>query len=57
VIINEKVCRSKDILKEDANITIKDLATLMGFSEANYFIKVFRKRVGIPPGEYRKLWR
>lgn len=57
VIINEKICRSKDILKTGSDIPIKDLATVMGFSESNYFIKIFRKRVGIPPGEYRKLWR
>jgi YesN/AraC family two-component response regulator len=57
VIINEKISRSKEILKTSSGIPIKDLATMMGFSESNYFIKIFRKRVGIPPGEYRKLWR
>lgn len=57
VIINEKISRSKDILKTGSDIPIKELAVLMGFSESNYFIKIFRKRVGIPPGEYRKLWR
>ncbi len=34
---------------------IGDIAEWCGFSDGNYFSKVFRKSVGISPGEYRRI--
>ncbi|MDQ0255927.1 AraC-like DNA-binding protein [Evansella vedderi] len=34
--------------------TVKEIAKLVGYSDDNYFNKVFRKVVGISPGEFRK---
>ena len=34
--------------------TIKEIAFMLGFSDENYFSKVFRHRKGISPKEYRK---
>ncbi len=40
------------LIKNEHSLEI--VAGLCGFSCANYFCKVFKKHVGIPPGEYRK---
>ena len=39
------------------NKSISDIALGAGFSNVNYFTKVFRKNLGIPPAEYRKKFR
>lgn len=37
--------------------SISDIAHESGFSNVNYFTKVFRKNLGIPPAEYRNKFR
>ena len=34
----------------------EEIAELVGFSEANYFIRAFRKVEDITPGEFRRRW-
>ncbi|MFD1773328.1 AraC family transcriptional regulator [Paenibacillus rhizophilus] len=46
--------RAAVLLLEHAGITLGQVAELSGFSNANYFGKVFRKYTGIAPGEFRK---
>lgn len=41
------------ILLKDQKLTIDEIASKVGFSNGNYFIKVFKKMIGVPPGEYR----
>lgn len=41
-------------LLEEGDATLKRIANACGFSDANYFGRVFRKCVGVSPGEYRK---
>lgn len=36
------------------NLSINEIATLCGFSNSNYFSKVFRKKFGYTPSDYRK---
>lgn len=40
-------------LLKDRTLSIDDIALMVGFSNGNYFIKVFRSFIGVPPGEYR----
>lgn len=35
--------------------TITEAALELGYSEANYFSKVFRRRIGVPPSEFKRL--
>ncbi|MGL6248296.1 MAG: PocR ligand-binding domain-containing protein [Culicoidibacterales bacterium] len=51
-----KVEWAKCILKEH-NISIKEISDELGFSEAGYFVKVFKKYEGITPAVYRKYYR
>jgi AraC-like DNA-binding protein len=39
------------------NMTIKEVAYTLGFSDQNYFIRMFRKMTGTTPQEYRKRLR
>jgi len=39
----------------DTDKTITEAALELGYSEANYFSKVFRKRIGISPSEFKRL--
>jgi AraC-like DNA-binding protein len=41
------------LLSSEDRIKIKDVAQLCAFASESYFIKVFRARYGISPGEYR----
>jgi len=41
-----------ELLKDDT-LTIDEIAINVGFSNGNYFSKVFRSSLGLPPGEFR----
>lgn len=41
-------------LLENGNISITDIAQMIGFNDVNYFTKVFKKLQGITPSEYKK---
>ena len=40
-------------LLQDETLTIEDIASRVGFHDANYFSKVFKKALDIPPSKYR----
>ncbi|MCM2533822.1 AraC family transcriptional regulator [Neobacillus pocheonensis] len=48
--------RIKEALKimENENMSITDIAQMVGFNDVNYFTKVFKKFNGFTPSEYRK---
>ena len=47
-----RLSKAASLLKE-TDITIAEIAYKVGFSSQSYFNKVFRKRYGITPGEYK----
>lgn len=52
-ITEYRVEQAKKYLLEE-NRKIKEIAFLTGYSDCNYFIKVFKKQAGVTPAEYRK---
>ena len=40
-----------------SDLSITDIAEATGYNSADYFIRRFRKRYGLPPGDYRKTER
>jgi len=51
--VNEqKINKSKELL-EKTNLRLLEIADLCGFEDQSYFTKVFSKRVGMSPREYR----
>jgi len=51
-LTNSRINKSIELLKND-KLSIEDIALNVGFSNGNYFGKVFRASLGISPGEYR----
>lgn len=41
-------------LLQNTNLSMSELSELVGFSDSHYFNKVFKKRFGIAPSQYRK---
>ena len=55
--INVKKVERAQLLLFTTNMTIKEVAYTLGFSDQNYFIRMFRKMTGTTPQEYRKRLR
>ena len=48
-----RIEKAKQLLLEQPDLHIAEIASLCGFSDYNYFITVFKRLVGIPPQKYR----
>ena len=53
-VLDVKIEEAKSILAKSPQIQIKHIASMLGFSDASYFSKVFKKRAKSPPSEYVK---
>lgn len=53
-INTERIKLAKQLLCDKRN-TITDVAIQCGFSDINYFVRLFKKTEGIPPGVYQSL--
>lgn len=47
-----RIEKSKELLRQNPNIKIVDLSSMVGFNSSNSFIRVFNKYEGITPGAY-----
>lgn len=43
-----------DLLFLRTGLSVSEIATQLGFDDVSYFGRVFRKRVGVPPLDYRQ---
>lgn len=56
LIHTTRISRAKELLEEgDKNLTILQVANIVGYSEASSFIRVFKKYEGITPGNYKQM--
>ncbi|MEZ9949391.1 helix-turn-helix domain-containing protein [Vibrio breoganii] len=51
---DKRISRAKELLVSDINLSINQIAHGCGFSDSNYFSRVFRKQVNVSPRDYRK---
>lgn len=51
-IIQKRISWSKEYMRRNPSVRIKDVAVKAGFSDSNYFIKLFKKCEGITPADY-----
>lgn len=51
-----RIEQSKQLLIE-TDLEIKEIVTRVGFEEYNYFNRVFKKIAGLPPGEFRAMYK
>jgi AraC-like DNA-binding protein len=49
-----RILVAKQIIETNPNVLVKDVAELVGFSNAATLIRVFKKLEGVTPGEYEK---
>ena len=48
-----RIEQARRLLKE-SELPISEISSFVGYSDNNYFIKVFRRHYGMTPGDYRK---
>lgn len=51
-LTERRIEKSKEILK-DGSVSIKEVCYQIGYSDPNYFSKIFKKITGVTPTEYR----
>lgn len=51
-VINKRIQEAKNLLST-TNYSIRDIASIVGFSSSSYFSQMFRKVTGISPKIYR----
>lgn len=51
--IDLRIKKAKKMLKE-TNLKVHEISKKVGYSDANYFIKIFKKKTGKTPGEFKR---
>ncbi|MEG0501781.1 MAG: helix-turn-helix transcriptional regulator, partial [Cellulosilyticaceae bacterium] len=51
-IIDIRLEKAKEMIR-NTELTIKEIGINIGYEDPNYFTKIFRKKIGITPSEYR----
>ena len=51
-----RIDKSKELIR-DTNLTLTQISYEVGYQNTSYFNRVFRKKTGISPSEYMKLYR
>lgn len=55
-VIEVRIEKSMELLKK-LRIKLYEVAKAVGYNDANYFAKVFKKQVGLTPSEYREKYK
>lgn len=53
-LIHCRIEEAKRLLK-DSNLSVREIASIIGYDNANYFNLLFKKIAGEPPGKYRRM--
>jgi len=54
--LNLRIKKAKEILYSSDDLMIKTIAEKVGFRSVSHFVATFRKTVGLPPSQFRKLY-
>ena len=49
----ERMRRAARLLRSHSHLPLKEIVTMTGFDDPNYFAKVFRRYFGVSPTEFR----
>jgi len=53
-VTEKKLIRATELLKENTDYSIADIANKLGYNTASYFSSKFKDRFGVTPGNYKK---
>ena len=53
-ILQKRIKKAQKLLESELNLNITQISLLCGFSDYNYFIRSFKKHIGITPLKFRK---
>ncbi|MCX7714734.1 MAG: response regulator [Clostridia bacterium] len=51
-LIRYRIEKAKQLMKENPDLLVKEIADMVGFKEAYYFSKTFKKETGVWPSDY-----
>jgi two-component system response regulator YesN len=54
-LVNVRIEKAKELLKKE-ELSIKDVSYMIGYTEPNYFSKIFKKATGLTASEYKKMF-
>jgi AraC-like DNA-binding protein len=52
-LLEIRLARARDLLSQ-TSLSVKEIATNVGFTDAHYFVRLFHNKVGLAPGEWRE---
>ena len=53
VLASLRVCKAKEIFRSQANVRITDVCLEVGFGDLSHFEKIFKRRTGYTPRDYK----
>jgi AraC family L-rhamnose operon regulatory protein RhaS len=53
-LTDTRLSRAQELLASDISLSINQTAQRSGFSDSNYFSRVFKKNIGLSPRDYRR---
>ena len=53
-VIARRVERARDLLRQDPDLPLADIAASCGFSDQSQFSHHFKRHVGVTPGQFRR---
>jgi AraC family transcriptional regulator, regulatory protein of adaptative response / methylphosphotriester-DNA alkyltransferase methyltransferase len=53
-LLARRMAAAAELLIEQRAIPVRDVARLVGYSQAPHFAQVFRRRYGLPPARFRE---
>jgi AraC family transcriptional regulator, arabinose operon regulatory protein len=51
-----RISKGKDLIINNSNLEIKEVARTVGYDNTSYFCSIFRKMEGVSPGKFKKLY-
>ena len=51
-----RINKAKELLSGD-DLSVQDVAEMVGYQDLKYFSKLFKRITGVSPSDYKKLYR
>jgi AraC-like DNA-binding protein len=55
-VLSAKIARARDLLTDETDLTVTEIARSLGYHDLAYFARLFREHCGMTPSEYRRAY-